>query len=120
MKAVLLISHGSRFARTKAEVAALVNRLREHSGVDIFEYAFLEIEEPNIPDGIARCVEKGATEVLVLLNFLNSGRHVDEDIPAIVELCQTIYPQVRIMVSDPVGQQPEMEAIFQTLIRRSF
>jgi sirohydrochlorin ferrochelatase len=84
MKAVLLISHGSHSAKTKQEISSLVQKLRTKTGIGIFEYAFLEIESPSIPEGLQICIDQGATEVLVLLNFLNSGRHVNQDIPMIV------------------------------------
>ena len=46
---------------------------------------FLELAEPSIPDGIQRCIDAGATEVVVVPYFLSAGRHVSEDIPAEVE-----------------------------------
>ena len=70
MKAVLLISHGSRVSQTDEEIRAFVSKLREKSDVPIFEYAYLEIAHPNIPEGIDICARKGASEIVILLNFL--------------------------------------------------
>ena len=117
MKAVLLISHGSRIAKTKKEVKSLVKVLKKKSKIPIFEYAFLEIESPSIPEGIDRLVQKGAKEILLLLNFLNSGRHVDLDIPRIVREAQKKYPETKIKVSGPVGQHPGMVDVFCEMIR---
>ena len=116
MRAVLLVSHGSRSSKTKEEVTALVNILQDKTGIKIFEFAFLEIEPPNIPEGIDICVEKGATEVVVLLNFLNSGRHVGSDIPQIVREAGVKYPHVKMMISAPVGQHPKIVDLFIDLI----
>lgn len=115
-KAVLIISHGSRSAQTKIEVQALLDRLQQTRGDLLFELGFLELEEPSIPQGVDRCVERGANEVAVILNFLNSGRHVDQDIPEIIAGCRKKHPDVRIHVSDPVGQHPRMVDLFQDLI----
>ncbi len=115
-KAVLIISHGSRSPKTKQEVQALIERLRELRRDVTFELGFLELEEPSIPRGIDLCVENGANEVAVILNFLNSGRHVDEDIPAIIDECRRRHPQVCIHVSEPVGQHPRMVELFNDLI----
>ena len=52
MKAVLLVSHGSRSSKPKEEVAELVKVLKFKTGVDVFEFAFLEIEDPSIPEGL--------------------------------------------------------------------
>jgi sirohydrochlorin ferrochelatase len=44
MKAILLVSHGSRSPKTKEEISVLVNILRQRLPQDIVEFAFLEIE----------------------------------------------------------------------------
>ncbi len=116
MRAVLLISHGSRSPRTKLEVTRLVKDLRVLSKIKIFEYAFLEIESPNIPDGIDHCIAKGATELIVLLNFLNSGRHVDIDIPRIIKNAQKKHPRVLIRMTKPIGQHVKISNLFLDLI----
>ncbi len=117
MKAVLLISHGSRSSQTKKEISGLVERLRRLNVAEIIEFAFLELESPNIPDGIDLCVKKGATNVVVLLNFLNSGRHVDVDIPAIIADAKIKYPKINISITKPVGQHPGIEALFVDLLK---
>ncbi|MCA9394286.1 MAG: CbiX/SirB N-terminal domain-containing protein [Candidatus Omnitrophica bacterium] len=118
-KAVLIISHGSRSPKTKEEVQALIESLRRSRPDLIFELGFLELEEPSIPQGVDLCVRRGASEVAVILNFLNSGRHVDEDIPEIVAGCRTRHPDVPIHVSPPVGQHPRIVELFQDLIESS-
>ncbi len=95
MKSVLLVSHGSRSAKTKEEVMSLVKVLQTKTGIPIFEFAFLEIESPSISEGLDRCVQKGAKQVTILLNFLNSGRHVNTDIPLIVQEAQSKYPDIK-------------------------
>lgn len=117
MKSVLLVSHGSRISETKTEVARFVNVLKEKSGLPIFEYAFLEIESPSIPQGIDICVQKGATEVVILLNFLNAGRHVDLDIPRIVKEAREKYPGVKFTMTKPMGQQAEIVDLFLEMIK---
>ena len=116
MKAVLLISHGSHSPKTKREVIALIKRLKLLSRFKIFEYAFLEIESPGIPSGIDRCVRQGATDIIILLNFLNSGRHVDEDIPRIVGEAKRKYPKVKFRITLPVGQHPRIAELFVDLL----
>ena len=117
MKAVLLISHGSRSPKTKKEVSALADELRQKSQVPIFEYAFLDVESPRIPEGIDHCVQKGATEIIVLLNFLNAGLHVDDDIPRIVKKSADKYLKVNFHITPPVGQHPAISDLFLDLIK---
>jgi len=119
MKAILLVSHGSRSPKTKEEISCLVDVLRKLLPHSIIEFAFLEIESPSIEDGIGICVSKQATEIIVTLNFLNAGRHVNEDIPAIVQVAQNKYPQVKIKLSKPLGQHPQIPNLFIDLINNA-
>lgn len=116
-KAALVISHGSRSSRTKEEVQVLIEHLKGKTDYSIMDYAFLEIETPSIPEGIEQCIKKGAKEILIVLNFLNSGRHVDEDIPAIVDKCRAKHPTITIKISRPIGQHPGIIDLFSDLIR---
>lgn len=116
MKAILLISHGSRSSQTKIEVLELVKQLKELNAADIIEFAFLELENPSIPDGIKICIDKGATQITVLLNFLNSGRHVDVDIPLIVQQARLKFPGISILISKPIGQHPGIVNLFLDLL----
>ena len=64
---------------------------------------FLELAQTLIPDGIKKCVEDGATEIIVLPYFLNSGRHVVEDIPNIIDETRPEFPDVDIKVAQHLG-----------------
>ncbi len=116
MKAILLISHGSHSPKTKKEVALLIEQMKASLKGRMIQFAFLEIEQPSIPDGIDQCVREGAKEILVLLNFLNSGKHVDEDIPRIVKEAAAKHAEVRFKISNPVGQHPNIVGLFLDMI----
>ncbi|MEI7998699.1 MAG: CbiX/SirB N-terminal domain-containing protein [Candidatus Omnitrophota bacterium] len=117
MRAVLLVSHGSYSSKVKEEVGKLSETLKLMTGIEIFEYAFLEVEMPDIAAGLETCIQKGSTEILVLLNFLNSGRHVNNDIPSIVREIQDKHPHITIKLSQPIGQHPKIKELFVDLIR---
>jgi sirohydrochlorin ferrochelatase len=116
MTGILIISHGSRHPQTKRELEALAAELRKNNANLHIAYAFLEIETPSIPEGIDGCVKAGSDKVLILLNFLNSGKHVDEDIPRIVNEARKIYPAVRFDISRPIGLHPGITKLFQEYI----
>jgi sirohydrochlorin ferrochelatase len=118
-EAVLLVSHGSRSPETKKEVSALVRRLRRRLPGKIIEFAFLEIASPDIPEGIDRCVSHGAGFVVLILNFLNSGRHVNDDIPDIIGTAKKKYPQIKFTISKPVGQHARIPELFIDLIHHA-
>ena len=118
MRAALLISHGSHSPKTKTEIIHLVKKIKARSGLRIFEYAFLEIAKPTIPEGIGRCVRKGAKSIIILLNFLNSGRHVDKDIPRIIKEARAQYPYVRFQITPPLGQHSKIQDLFLNLLNK--
>ena len=82
--ALLLVAHGSRRAASNTEVAQLAEQLQFNLQGDfaMVEAAFLELAGPSIPEGIQLCAESGVKNIVVLPYFLNTGRHVAEDIPA--------------------------------------
>jgi len=116
MNALLLVAHGSRRKQSNDEVDRLAEKLRDNcSGqYKIIHSAFLELAETLIPDGIKKCIDDGATSVIVLPYFLNSGRHVIEDIPAIVNETRGHYPDVDIRIAPHLGASDLMMELLIT------
>lgn len=116
MKALLLVAHGSRREASNEEIRALTRRVAALAGADFgrVECAFLELAEPSIPDGIQRCIDAGADEVVVLPYFLSEGRHVAEDIPAEVRIKQDEHPEANIHIARYLGGA---DAIPELLLR---
>ncbi|GIT28003.1 MAG: hypothetical protein Ct9H300mP1_00490 [Planctomycetaceae bacterium] len=63
--AILLVAHGSRLDSANRDLQWLSDSLSARRPDDLIETAFLEIAEPDIPTGGARCVERGADRVLL-------------------------------------------------------
>ena len=105
MKALLLVAHGSRRKQSNDEVILLADKLRNNCSqqYNIINAAFLELAEVLIPDGIKQCVDEGASSIVVLPYFLNSGRHVVEDIPNILNDCTALYPKIDISLAPHLG-----------------
>lgn len=104
-RALLLVAHGSRLPEANTEVVELTDRLREESGdrYEIVTHAFLEIAEPDIPTGIDVCVAQGAVQLWVLPYFLVAGRHVRDDVPALLNQARERHPQVTICLCEHLG-----------------
>jgi len=117
MKALLVVAHGSRREASNEEVRQLCRRIREEDGehFDLVEAAFLELAAPLIPEGIGRCVAKGAHEVVVLPYFLSAGRHVSEDIPAEVEKARLLNPHVVIHLAPYLGAADAVAGVIMKL-----
>jgi len=105
--ALLLIDHGSRRAEANAlldDVTALVKR-RLGTG-SIVEPAHMELAEPSIAKGFARCVEQGATRVIVHPFMLAPGRHVSEDLPRLVAEAAGAHEGIAFVMAEPLGSHP--------------
>jgi sirohydrochlorin ferrochelatase len=103
-RAILLVDHGSRRAQANAlldEVAAIV---RQRLGASsIVEPAHMEIAEPTIAQGFSRCVERGATTVVVHPFMLAPGRHVAEDLPRLIADAAGAHDGVAFAMAEPLG-----------------
>ena len=119
MKSLLLVAHGSRRAESNVEIAALAARLasRASGEFDIVEHAFLELADPLIPDGIERCIAKGATSVQVVPYFLARGTHVADDIPEQVAIKQVEYPDMDIHITEYLGTSDKLVDVLLNLAR---
>lgn len=102
--AILLVDHGSRRAEANAlldEVAALV--AQRLGATTIVETAHMEVAEPSIARGFARCVERGATKVVVHPFMLAPGRHVSEDLPRLIAQAAAMHQGVSFVLAPPLG-----------------
>ncbi len=75
---VLVIGHGSKDPNAKLSIQYLVGGL-EPSYRNV-EYCFLEIEEPDIRQGIAKCEANHPRVLVIVFYFLHEGAHVKRDI----------------------------------------
>jgi len=106
-RALLLVDHGSRRSQANAlleEVAALVKQ-RLGAGA-IVEPAHMELGTPSIAEGFARCVEQGATRIVVHPFMLAPGRHVSDDLPRLVTEAARTHEGVAFVLADPLGSHP--------------
>ena len=110
MKVLMLIAHGSRKQAANDEVSRLAEQISnlEGSEYDAVIPAFLEFAEPDIHQGVERCVELGADTIVAMPYFLAAGRHVAEDIPKEIECAWAGNPQVIIEISQYLGESEAM------------
>jgi len=121
MKFILLIGHGSRRQSANDEIERLAERVSalEGNAFDGVVTAFLEIAEPDIQQGIARCVELGADSIVVVPYFLAAGNHVSKDIPAELDCVRAGLPHVKIELSQYLGASDAMAEMVLACSRQS-
>ena len=117
MKSLLLVAHGSRRAESNTEIEAVAESLRARVGdqFGVTSHAFLELTEPSIPNAIDQLITDGATEIIILPYFLSAGRHVHEDIPAIIEAKQNQHENVKFQMAPYLGEAGEMIEVLARL-----
>jgi sirohydrochlorin ferrochelatase len=106
--ALLLIAHGSRRPSANADLVILADALRGKCIADIVEVAYLELAEPSIPDGGAKCVAAGADHVRMFPYFLSAGQHVAADLEEFREQLATTHPGTRFELCPHLGLHPLM------------
>lgn len=119
MKAVLLISHGSKAPQTTQEIKELEKRLKERLEAPLLKAAFLEINEPDIPTGLETLIKEGATEIVVLLNFLNTGKHAGIQIPRMIDEAKGRYPEVQIKMTPCIGSHKKMLELYAEMVEEA-
>jgi sirohydrochlorin ferrochelatase len=106
MTALLLIAHGSRRPEANADLEWVATELRARGRFPTVQVSYLELAEPGIEDGGARCAEAGATEVLMVPYFLSPGVHVAEDLTEARDALAARFPGVRFALAEPLGRHP--------------
>ncbi len=64
-------------------------------------------------------MDDGATSILVLPYFLNSGRHVHEDIPNIINEARKSRPNISINIASHIGASEIMVDVLMGTINAS-
>ena len=104
MKSILIIDHGSRLDAANDMLGCVARLVQSLAGdAVVVEYAHMELAEPSIPAGFARCVERGATEVVAFPYMLSPGKHSTRDIPNLVAEAAAAFPSVRFAVTPAFG-----------------
>jgi uroporphyrin-III C-methyltransferase len=102
-RGVLVVGHGSRREEANADVREAARRIGERGGFPVVEAAFLEIAHPNIAEGFARLVDRGARHVIVHPYFLSPGRHTRGDIPVEVRAAAEQHRGVTYQITEPLA-----------------
>jgi len=119
MRAIILLSHGSKSLASQAEVAELGRRIAREGECAYVQHAYLDSAEPLFSEAVKQLVTRGAAEIIVVLHFLNSGNHVTQDAPALIEEARQQYPGVSFHMTRPVGLHPVIPALCMDLVRET-
>jgi len=103
---VLVIGHGSKDPHAKMSIQYVTDEL-SHIYRNV-NYCFLEIEEPNIEQGIQACKEKNPEVLVVVFYFLHEGAHVKTDINADLRPALEKHKLNKVLITQHIGTDQKM------------
>ncbi len=106
--ALLLIAHGSRRQEANDDLLRLAKMIREKNLFSLVEVSYLEVVEPTIPQGVAKCVREDIQEVIMFPYFLSAGDHVTKDLLQFCNQFSKEYPATQFRLCPPLGLHPLM------------
>ncbi|MDG3003404.1 sirohydrochlorin chelatase [Paludisphaera mucosa] len=115
--AVLLIAHGSRREEANADLRDLAERLAAGGRHCIVEACFLELAEPDISSGGARCVARGAMRVFLIPYFLSAGVHLLRDLTAARDDLASRHPGIVFVLGPPLGPHPLLDLLVDARVQ---
>jgi sirohydrochlorin cobaltochelatase len=96
---LLWMAHGTPLESANTPLYALLARVQECAGYAFGMTAYLDCNKPEIPEAAALLIAQGARRLVALPYFLHLGRHVREDLPALMMRIQTEHPGVEIVAA---------------------
>jgi len=107
-RGVILFAHGSRDPLWRRPMEAVADRMRARTPALAVRCAYLELTEPDLPTVASELVGLDLTAVRIVPMFLGAGRHVREDLPALVADLRLRHPQVQWDLQPPVGEDDRL------------
>ncbi len=104
-KGIIIVDHGSRRDQSNQMLEKVAELFAErfNQKYEIVEPAHMELAEPSIATAYARCVERGAEQVVVIPFFLGPGKHWTQDIPRLTADAAAGFPRTRYHISPTLG-----------------
>ena len=118
-QAVLLVGHGSKLKGSDEAIKRVAEALNRIEPETFVQTAFLDIQSPDIQEGIQICLHQGADEVIVIPYFVQTGRHVVKDIPDLVSQAKSRFPSKRILLGGYLGFDERMVSIVREKVNQA-
>lgn len=105
MVALLLVAHGSRKKESNQEVINLASELEKIAGdhFDTVQCSFIQFGDPSFQLKVDELVKMGISEIKVVPYFIAAGSHVRQDIPELIKIVKSKYPNIRLKVMKHFG-----------------
>lgn len=108
--ALVLYAHGARDSEWAAPFHAIADTVRAGLPQAQVMLAFLEYMAPSLEDSVAALAAQGVVRVRVVPLFWGRGRHLKQDLPAIIDALRLRYPQLSLDLSAAAGDALPVQA----------
>ena len=107
---IIIVDHGSKVAAANERLERLcegyaTTRAPKHW---VVRPAHMELASPSIGEAFDALVEAGCATVVCHPFFLSQGRHVREDVPALLDEAGARHPGVSYSLTPPLGEAPAL------------
>lgn len=107
-RAVILVGQGNLWPGAGAGMIRLAERAQGAGTAPLVTACFLNHRRPTIAEAVARCVERGAGELVLQPYFLGVGRFVRQDLERALEQERAAHPSASLLVARPFGDHPAL------------
>ncbi len=117
--AILLFAHGSRVEEANQSVREVAREVERQGPYTYVRPAFLELGAPNLAKAVHEAAEAGLRRVIIIPYFLMLGLHLRRDLPSLVEAEKQKFPDLEIIVGQPLEGHPLMTSIIFERIQQA-
>ena len=103
---VLIIGHGSKDPNAQLSIQYVVDNLT--NTYRNISHCFLEIEEPNIQQGVDKCQKNNPEVLVVVFYFLHKGAHVKRDIYEDLNPAVEKSNLKKVLITEHIGTDEKM------------
>ncbi|MBI2825602.1 MAG: sirohydrochlorin chelatase [Planctomycetia bacterium] len=100
---LLIVAHGTRDERGRAEFGQLVTEVESLVPGQIVEGCYLELAEPDIAAGIERMHHGGVSQLTVVPLLLVAAGHAKRDIPRQIARAASSFPDLSVCLAPHLG-----------------
>jgi sirohydrochlorin ferrochelatase len=105
---VIVVTHGSQLAAGNDVLGQMTERLRVRLGTNLIEPCFMELGDQSIPVAIERLIAHGCNHIFACAFFFLPGKHLQEDVPAIIEEALRGHQGVTYEITGPMLDDPDL------------
>lgn len=108
--ALILFGHGARDARWAEPLQRVLAEVKARQPKRPARIAFLEFMSPSLEECVAALRQEGCVRLRVVPMFMAQSGHLTRDLPAQIEVLRQRFPDLQILVSEAVGESPQVVA----------